>query len=354
MSQPFSESAPVQGLTPETWYVGRTWFYTQDPAALLAGGYDRVKVYRRKGPTDPVWTEITTPTTQLVIVADRRNYTFLEHKAQRGAQYRPSLADSTGVLPEVPQVNDVQEAVDTTYETLLTNQELRDLYAWGLLALSKDDEGNPFPERLYTHYMQYGIAKFEAKTRIRLFPTPVVEKQDYTPEEWHGYWEFMLDEFPGVSVERVTLALPGAQPYVFPASWIQTDLALGIVSIVPDDSVLDIPYLRTPIGRPKVTPNAIVIEYTAGFPLGKVPHNIRDAVGKEAISGFLNIAGDLVGGAAVASQSMSLDGLSQSVNTTSSATNAGFGSRLIQYNNELKRDYPIITARYKGPRLYVG
>jgi len=354
MSQPFSTSAPTAAPTPDTTYVGRTFFFLKDPQASLDAGYDRVKVYKRKGALDPTWVEITKPATVIPVLPGKTNYFFLDEKAHRGAQYRPSLASSGGLLPEIPQTQLVQDAVNTDYESLFTIQELKDLYAWGLLGLSVDDEGAPFPDRLYAHYLQYGLAKFEQKTRIRLLPKPIVDKHDYTPDEWHGYWTFMLDEFPCVSVDKVTLALPGQQPYTFPSSWLQVDLALGIVNIVPDDSILSIPNIRLPIGRPKITPGAVSIEYVAGFPLGQVPENIRSIVGKEAISGFLNIAGDLVGGAAVASQSMSLDGLSQSVNTTSSATNAGFGSRLIQYNNELKREYPVITALFKGPRLYVG
>jgi len=356
MSEPFSTSAPTSNPPAETWYVGRTYFYLADPAAALAAGYDRIKVYKRKNAADPLWVEITKVDTAFVIDAAKVNYTFLENKATRGSQYMPALADSTGVLPEIPQPLYVQDAVDTSYETIMTGQEVRDLFAWGLLGLGVDDTGAPFPDRFYTHYMRYAVTKFEAKTRIRLLPLPVVELHDYCPEDWgNRYWTFSLDEFPIVSVDKVTFTLPGSTPFVFPSSWVQADLALGIVSIVPDGSApMLLPTFRMPVGYPKVTPGAIKVEYVAGFGPGKIPENIRDMVGKEAASGFLNLAGDLVGGAAVASQSMSLDGLSQSVNTTSSATNAGFGSRLIQYNNELKRDYPIVQAFYKGPRLYVG
>jgi hypothetical protein len=357
MSQPFSTSSPVTLPSIETWYVGRCFFYLKDPAAALASGYDRIRIYKRLKPADP-WVELTKPDTQLHIAADKVNYTFLEQKAARGSEYRPSLSSSLGVLPDVPQDGLIQDAVDTSFETLWTSQEVRDTFAWGLLGLGTDDSGNPFPERFYAHYLKYGVTKFETKTRIRVLPTPIVgERHDYCPTEWTDrYWTFMLDEFPCVSVDKVTFQLPGSQPFVFPESWVQADLALGIVAIVPDGSA---PWVipttfRTPVGFPKVTPGAIKIDYVAGFPLGRVPENIRDIIGKEAISGFLNLAGDLVGGAAIASQSMSMDGLSQSVNTTSSPTMGGFGARLIQYNNELKRDYPLVQALYKGPRLYVG
>ena len=355
MSQPFSTSAPAGIVTADTTYVGRCFFYAADPAALVAAGYDRIKIYKRRGPTDPAWVELTTVATRLVLLATKRNYAFLEERAARGTQYRPSLADSTGTLPDVPQTALVQEAVDITYETLMTVQELKDLYVWGLLGLGVDDDGEPFPDRQWVHYLQYGISKFETKTRVRVLPTPVVEKHDYSPNEGDGYWSFMLDEFPLVSFEKLTLTLPGGTPYEFPASWLQVNLALGVVDVVPDGSELSFPFTSSTVGyRSKIIPGAFTAEYTAGFPLGGVPENIRDIIGKEAISGFLNIAGDLVGGAAVASQSMSVDGCSQSVNTTSSATNAGFGSRVLAYRQELKSEYPLLMAKYKGIRLWVG
>lgn len=358
----FNESSQLTAAPPGTDYVGRTFFYLADPQAALDAGYDRIKVFKRANAADPDWVELTTETTAMVIRAGQVNYTFLDHKAKRGMQYRPSLADSTGVLPDVPQVNYVQDAVDTSYEAIISNQELRDLFMWGLLGLFQDDNGVQFPERLYTHYILYGIDKFEAKTRIRVRPTPVVEKHAYMPAAWAGrYWGFQLDEFPCVSIDQVSIKLPGQPEFVFPDSWLQKDLALGVVDIVPDTpSALNSLYPGFPgsgYSGPafaKITPQAITVKYVAGFPLGRLPENIKAMIGKEAASGPLNIGGDLVGGAAIASQSMSMDGLSQSVNTTSSATNAGFGSRLIQYNQELKRDYPIIEKLYKGVRLYVG
>lgn len=353
----FNETAPTTTAPPGTDYVGRTYYYLRDPAASLAAGYDRIRVYRRNGPADSSWVPITNAATDIVIEPGKVNYLHLETKAKKTHQYRPSLLDSTGVQPEVPQINYVQDAVDTSYESIITTQELRDFFMWGLLGLFQDDDGVQFPERLYVHYIRYGIAKFERKTRIRALPYHVVgEMHDYSPGEWvNRYWSFLLDEFPCLPINpTVTLTLPGGQPFVVPDSWIRFEHMLGIVNIVPDGNYPATPANPFPRLSMGLVPCAFKIDYVAGFPLGQLPTNLKDMIAKEASSGPLNLGGDLVGGAAIASQSMSLDGLSQSVNTTSSATNSGFGSRLIQYNNELKRDYPVVEKYYKGPRLYVG
>lgn len=66
----------------------------------------------------------------------------------------------------------------------------------------------------------------------------------------------------------------------------------------------------------------------------------------------LNIAGDLLLGAGIASQSISIDGLSQSVASTASATSAGYGARLINFNNELKTVMKTLRAKYRKMNFY--
>ena len=63
---------------------------------------------------------------------------------------------------------------------------------------------------------------------------------------------------------------------------------------------------------------------------------------------FFNIGGDLILGAGIASMSLGIDGLSQSVATTSSAENSGFSSRIIMYNKEIKSTLEKLKGIYKG------
>ena len=61
----------------------------------------------------------------------------------------------------------------------------------------------------------------------------------------------------------------------------------------------------------------------------------------------LDIAGDLLLGAGIASQSISVDGLSQSVASTASATSAGYGARAISFREQLKTTLSALKAEYK-------
>ena len=99
-------------------------------------------------------------------------------------------------------------------------------------------------------------------------------------------------------------------------------------------------------------PHLFEISYVAGFE--KIPPNILDLIGMLASFGPLNIFGDLIAGAGIANVSLSIDGLSQSIGTTSSATNAGYGSRIIQYTKQIKEQIPILRKYYKGIRAHVA
>ena len=95
-------------------------------------------------------------------------------------------------------------------------------------------------------------------------------------------------------------------------------------------------------------------QYITGFDFEHMPWDLLGVVGKLATFGPLNIAGDLIlGSAGIASQSLSIDGLSQSISTTASATNAGYGARLINYQKEIEETVKRVGATYKGYQFVV-
>ncbi len=80
----------------------------------------------------------------------------------------------------------------------------------------------------------------------------------------------------------------------------------------------------------------------------KLDDEIRDCLTKLAAIPILHRAGDLIAGAGIASRSTSLDGLSESVNTTSSATNSGYGAFVGNLQKEIKAHLASIRSRYIG------
>jgi len=82
-----------------------------------------------------------------------------------------------------------------------------------------------------------------------------------------------------------------------------------------------------------------------------LPQDIARAVMLKSSLLALDVAGDLIAGAGLASVSTSMDGLSQNVNTTASATNSGYGARVLQFTKEYKELIATLKATYRAMNI---
>ena len=165
----------------------------------------------------------------------------------------------------------------------------------------------------------------------------VYESREYVP----SYFEF--DYTAGFDERTGTSIIPAGQT------------SLDIVF----DSRLLLPYIVT-------VPTTVTVKKRgqAGFtlslpaPLGAdlsvewvadtLPADLRQAVGiKSATMLLLHIAGDLIIGAGIPSQALSIDGVSQSVGTTSSAMYSGYSSRAENLDKQYKLLIGALRAQYK-------
>lgn len=83
------------------------------------------------------------------------------------------------------------------------------------------------------------------------------------------------------------------------------------------------------------------------YTVSTLPADIKQAIGYKSALLPLDVAGDLIAGAGIASLSVGVDGIHQSLNTTASATNSGYGARVLQFERELKALIPALKAKYK-------
>jgi hypothetical protein len=88
------------------------------------------------------------------------------------------------------------------------------------------------------------------------------------------------------------------------------------------------------------------VAYCTGW--DKIPEDILTVIGKYASILIFHQLGDIILGAGIANMSLSVDGLSQAIGTTSSATNAGYGARITNYISDLKLELPRLKDRYSG------
>lgn len=315
--------------------------------------FDRLKVHRSTTGMNGVYTELTTGATRIALEAGKTIYDFEDTAGASSYFYRISYFNSTSALES--SLSDPQQGEQDAALSVLSVEELKTNFLFGVD--TSDDQGTQFPNSMYEFYIKSAVSFLETKLDVPIRPKTIVDElHDYYHGDYRQHMALFLDQYPVISIESVRLQLPGAsEPNItYPASWISVQKDNGHVHIIPGSGGLQAMGFGYSMMNRDFIPDCFRVSYTAGFELGKCPDMIRELVGKIASYGPLNVAGDLVGGAGLAGSSLSIDGLSQSITTTNSSTNAGFGARLLMYRKEVKDQLEVAQRYYKGLRLSVA
>ena len=318
--------------------------------------FDRIKVYRSTAGINGTYGELTTAATRIPMVQGQVLYTYDDDAGAIVYYYKTSYFKTDTGLES--NLSDPRLGDDPSTANIMTVPELKDLYLFGLDLTN--DRGEPFPELLFEWGIKQAIAWLERNLDVRIRPTVFLdERYDYYRGDYLMWTIIRLRESPVLSVEAVKVKWPSNETVLdFPKEWIQLRKDAGQINIVPTSGTMSqvlmtaggsfLPLVAS--GRDFV-PNILSVDFTAGFAEGEVPIELRDLIGKTAALGTLHIAGDLIGGAGIASKSVGIDGLSQSVSTTSSPSFAGYGARVRNYLSEIKTQIPLLRRYYKGIRM---
>lgn len=239
----------------------------------------------------------------------------------------------------------------------ITIDFLREVYLFGVRLT--DDSGKPFPDSMFEHYIKAATNWLERHLDVCLSVKTIVgEKHDYYLKDYRRWAWMMVGKKPIRSVAEVRFEYPiNDSAFTFPADWItfnrDRQVASSRVQIIPKSGALSeilitkggnlLPMLE---GLNSYVPDALVIDYEAGLGPDEISDDMKHLIGMYAAIGPLNIAGDLLVGAGIASKTIGIPGLHQSINTTSSATNSGYGSRILEYQKEIKDLLPQVKSHF--------
>lgn len=234
---------------------------------------------------------------------------------------------------------------------------LKQVYLFGVRL--SDDKGDPFPDVMFEHYILSARDWLQRHLDILLSVSVIVgEKHDYYLKDYKKWSWVSVNKKPIRLISEVRFEYPIAESnFVFPSDWItfnpDKDTASSRFQIIPKSGALSeilitkggnlLPMLQ---GVNSYVPDALVVDYEAGLDKDEIPSDLKHLMGMQAAIGPLNIAGDLLVGAGIASKTIGIPGLNQSINTTSSATNSGYGSRILEYQKEIKDLLPQVKAQY--------
>ena len=267
--------------------------------------------------------------------------------------------------PSIPVINGTydSEGVTNLRHTsesvmcdLFSEDELKQNYMFGI-DLS-DSQGNPFPRSIIIHHLNAAISYVERTLGIQIVESEETELHDFNQNDYLNWGYLQLFKCPAIEVLDLRLTHGNDDGMVIPKEWIQLNKKTSQVTIFPrsgSSGSLIIGANGGLIGmqgRLSYAPQLWRVTYKAG--LDEIPADLYEAIYKKATIGVLQLWGDLIIGAGIASQSVSIDGFSQSIGTTQSAMYGGASARCEEYRKDLdKRLLPTLKSYYTGLKMAV-
>ena len=244
--------------------------------------------------------------------------------------------------------------------------EIFSLYLYGITIQGGD--GTSFSSESMRFYIQAAQREVAKNVNLKLMRQFIDQEKltFYRADYWQSF-PILFTNYPVNRPISLTGRFNQLEQISYPTQWLtNTRNSYGQykrrVSIVPTGTAVAtanaeviLSGLTTQLGSQHflMIPDYWDLQYITGFDLDNMPMDLINLVGKLATFGPLGIAGDLILGAGIAAQSLGVDGLSQSISSTSSATNAGYGARILQYSKEIKETVQKIKLVYDEVKLGV-
>jgi len=198
-------------------------FFVPDLAEVLTL-YDVVRVYRSTTARTGTYTEVTTASTRLPLVAGEQHYPYVDSSGQDGYWYRIDYFN-TATSVASPQCDAIQGTNDPALQ-IISADELREEYLHGVNFL--DGDGNDLPDSVLEKHIRRSVSRAETQLALPLRPRSYdsdataepTERLDFFRQDWWQYISLQLDHYPVIAVSEVKLILPTEQEVIdFDVSW---------------------------------------------------------------------------------------------------------------------------------------
>lgn len=245
-------------------------------------------------------------------------------------------------------------------ELIISSSEFLALYFYGIPIDIANDGTSLSPETIDS-YILASQQEFQRFFDMKLKNQLITETRTYHRDDYvSNNFPNMQTSWPVKKGLSVAGLLNDVEQIFYPEEWINWQessdgMYFKMMNLVPTgstqtaDTNVIVLGIMNQIGFQRYTqvPNYWTLQYITGF--DSLHYDLLNIIGKSAAIGLFNVLGDIIlGQPALASYSVSLDGLSQSISTTNSATNAAFGARIINYNKEIKISVDRLKTAYKG------
>jgi len=241
-------------------------------------------------------------------------------------------------------------------ELIMSPTELLETYFYGIKIT--DNDGKSMSDQMLKFYIQSATLEVEQALDLKIIPQIIQEDQDFWLQDYKS-WGYVKFTYPIRKAFSLQGFINDVKQISYPTEWLSSrktsdgKMYFRNLYMVPTNGAATTnsvvfsgitPHLGF-FGN-KMIPNYWNGIYCTGF--DTAPKDLVNYIGKLAAINVFHILGDIIIGAGIASQSIGIDSLSQSISTTSSATNAGYGARITGYLRDLKQSWPMMKSYYKG------
>lgn len=241
---------------------------------------------------------------------------------------------------------------------IISPAELLEMYFFGTPPRKKD--GETMSEETIRHYIEAAQEQVESYLSLKIKKQVVEETADFDRADYAA-WGYVRTAYPIRRVRRLVGFYGDMKQVEYPFTWLSVPRPANnaysrYLNLMPSASnglaSNSVVYSGTlPLGFTSQTqmPNYWRVTYETGF--APVPEQVVKVIAQLAAIGIFLIIGDLILGAGVASQSLSIDGLSQSVSSTASTSSSGYGARVNELRKNVLSELEALRDLYVGVRL---
>lgn len=249
---------------------------------------------------------------------------------------------------------------------ILSVSEIWSLYLYGVTI--KGSNGSSFSDEAIRYYVEAAQKEVENYFNL-LFVKQLIDKEttSYYRIDYWTHFPILQTKYPVREPLSLVGMLAKMEQVIYPNGWLFCERDFQRqgkrrISIVPTGSSTTqanaeviLTGISSQIGMQRFQniPDYWNMQYITGFDLDRLPMDLISVVGKLASIPILDIAGDLILGAGIASMSLSIDGLNQSIGTTSSAENSGYSARIKMYAKEIADTVKKVKLVYDEPKFMV-
>jgi len=244
---------------------------------------------------------------------------------------------------------------------IMSPSELLDLYLSGIPLCHPN--GAKVSQSTVKQKIVAAQRQLENFLSIKLNRQEIFETQDFNRQEWMS-WGFIKTVYPIMEPKILEGYINEIKQVTYPKDWLSIKnnndkTKFRNLHLVPNTGGDGATMTNHGFAFSGITPhlgyygsdhipNYWRVTYCTGWKPGEIPAELLDAVGKLAAMQLLSITGDLIFGAGIGNQSISIDGISQTYSTTKGGGKGAFAGRIEQYKNELENELARLKAEYVG------